>query len=183
MKNKKAFSIIAILTIMIAVVTVVVVVISHKKAEQLVPHIAFVENSTREDCLFICASGDIYAATSEEAFLMDFSQLAEKIQEGNYADILKFMGNTDAGKVKKMYQLYSSVVLNKDYYVAHKKGAEPAQNEYGGKARYWSGVYYNDDGVLMTRGIYQSNMNKICSDTRAYDIVEWMYDCLKGYIE
>lgn len=188
MKNKKKVSSIAILIMLIVAAMAVIVVISNKETEQQIPYIAFVENSTREDCLFICANGDIFAATSEEAFIMDFSELAEKIQEDNYADILEFMGTTDAGKVKKMYRLYSSVVLKDGYYVTSRKEEGPALQvyggkEYGGKVRYWSGIYYDDEGELMSRGIYQSNSDMICSDIRAYVIVEWMYECLKDYME
>ena len=101
MKIKKIKSIIMILILLIISVTTVLVVIRNKKLEQQIPYIAFVENSTREDCIFICANGDIYASTSEEAFTMDFSEMAVKIQGDDYSDILEFVGTTDAKKVKK----------------------------------------------------------------------------------
>lgn len=183
MKIKKIKSIIMILILLIISVTTVLVVIRNKKLEQQIPYIAFGENSTREDCIFICSNGEIYAATSEEAFLMDLSETAKKIQEDDYADILEFVGTTDAKKVKRMYRLYSTVVLNEDYRVKSKKEIVPASQEYGGKVRYWYGNYYDEEGELHTICIYQSNADKFCSDIRAYSIVRWMYNCLKDYME
>lgn len=178
-KTKKASVIVIVIIIIIMVVAVLVVA----RREEKIPYIAFMENHTREECLFICANGDIYASTSEEAFTMDFAEMEEKIQANDYADILKFMGTTDAKKVKKMYKLYTSIVINNEYHVANKKGEQPASQEYGGKVRYWSGIYYNDEGELVTRNIYQSNAGKVCSNKLAYIIVKWMYNCLKEYIE
>ena len=183
MKIKKIKSIIMILILLIISVTTVLVVIRNKKLEQQIPYIAFAENSTREDSIYICSDGDIYAATSEDAFTMDFAEMAEKIQEDDYADVLEFVGTTDAKKVKKMYRLFSSVVLNEDYRVKSKKKIVPTSQEYGGKVRYWSGRYYDEEGELHTRCIYQSNVDKFCSDIRAYSIVRWMYNCLKDYME
>ena len=183
MKIKKIKSIIMILILLIISVTTVLVVIRNKKLEQQIPYIAFMENRSRSECLFICANGDIYAATSEEAFTMDFSEMAEKIQEDDYADVLEFVGTTDAKKVKKMYRLYSVVVLNENYRVKSKKKIVPASHEYDDKVSYWSGLYYDDEGELMPRVIYHSNADKVCSDIRAYKIVEWMYNCLKDYME
>lgn len=82
-----------------------------------------------------------------------------------------------------MYRLFSSVVLNEDYRVKSKKKIVPASQEYGGKVRYWYGRYYDEEGELHTRCIYQSNADKFCSDIRAYSIVRWMYNCLKDYME
>jgi len=183
MKNKKVRLIITILILLVISVTTVLVVIRNKKLEQQIPYIAFMENFSRSECLFICSNGDIYASISEEAFTMDFSEMAKKIQEDDYADVLEFVGTTDAKKVKKMYRLYSSVVLNEDYRVKSKKRDEPASQEYGGKVRYWYGIYCNDDGEFLTKKIYQSNADKFCSDIRAYSIVRWMYNCLKDYME
>ena len=183
MMNKKIKSIIMILILLVISVTTVLVVIRNKKLEQQIPYIAFVENSTREDCIFICSDGDIYAATSEDAFTMDFAEMAKKIQEDDYADVLEFVGTTDAKKVRKKYRLFLKVVLRDGYYVTSKYKIMPTSKEYGGKVRYWSGIYYDDEGVLKSCGIYQSNADMVCSDIRAYKIVEWMYNCLKDYME
>ena len=183
MLKKRKIMIISVTILFIVALVTVVAVVTNRKLEQKLPYIAFMENSTREDCIFICANGDIYAAASEEAFVADLSETAKKIREDNYGDMLELVGTTDAGTVKLMYGLYLAVVLKDEYFVTSVYKDVPAFKEYGGKVRYWTGVYYDEKGEMMPRGIYQSNADKVCSDMRAYIIVGWLYDCLKDYIE
>ena len=151
--------------------------------DRRIPYIAFMENSTREDCLFICFDGGIYAAISEAAFTAEPEELEKKIKEKDYADMPEFVGTTDADKVYKMHRLMCRVALKEGYHVDHKSTMAPSGKEYGGKVRYWNGFYFNEEGETKVRGFYKSNADLVCSDKRAYKIVKWMYNCLKEYME
>lgn len=164
------------------------IIVRSKQRERPIPNVVFIQNSTREDCIYICSNGAIYAAMSEEAFITPISELDEKIQQNNYEDILELVGTTDPQKVRKMYSLFLSVVVNDRYRLRPISNEIPngstsvaAANNYENKKQYWTGIYYNDEGCLTTRGIYESRSDLICSDKRAYKIVQWIYDCLKEY--
>ena len=156
-----------------------------------IPYIAFMYNSTRENCLYICTDGDIYASTSEESFVMSHEEVIDKIKQNDYSDILKYVGKTNAGKVRKMYRLFSRVVLDEDYYVDYISMDVPASTEYGGKEGYWYGIYESEydefneieEGELMTCAIYISNAGYYCTDKRGYKIVDWMHEVLKDYMK
>ncbi len=181
MKRKKVIALIVILCILLLAGTVVFLVFDRN--DWRIPYIAFMENSTREDCLYICSDGDIYAAVSEVAFTTKTEELEKKIKEKDYADILEFVGTTDADKVYEMHQLMCKVAIKEGYYFEYESITAPKGKEYGGKVRYWNGYYYNDEEAMEVCGFYRSNAGVICSDKRAYKIVEWMYDCLKEYME
>lgn len=156
-----------------------------------IPYIAFMYNSTREDCLYICSDGDIYASTSEESFVMSHEEVIDKIKQNDYSDILKYVGKTNARKVRKMYRLFSRVVLDEDYYVDYISNSVPASTEYEGKNGKWYGIYaceadeYEgcEEGELWSCVIYYSNADRCCTDKRGYKIVDWMYECLKDYMK
>lgn len=181
MKRKKVIVSILVLCILLLVGVAVSFLLCGKKHQ--VPYIAFMENSTREDCLYICSDGNIYAAISEEAFTMTPEELERRIKENDYADILKFMGTTDASNVYRMHRLMCKVAIKGEYLLLDETIIEPDRDEYGEKKRYWNGYYYNEYGKVDVFGFYRSNSDVICSDKRAYKIVNWMYDCLKEYME
>jgi len=180
MKKKRRTVIVFSIGIILACIAVLVIAKVRENRREI-PYIAFMENFDRSSCLYICANGYIYASTSEEAFTTPIAELSEKIQCNEYADILKFVGTTDARKVYNMYCLFEKVVVTEDYYIASKSNSGPASDKYGEKVRYWTGIGYNEDGHLTYYTIYQSKSDKICSDKRAYKILEWMYECLKDY--
>ena len=100
-----------------------------------------------------------------------------------------FIGGTCG--VRKMYRLFSRVVLDEDYYVSYISMDVPASTEYGGKKGYWYGIYESEydefneieEGELITCVIYISNAGRYCTDKRGYKIVDWMYEVLKDYME
>lgn len=147
-----------------------------------IPYIAFKYNTRRENSLYICSDGKIFVSTSEEAFMMAKEEIITKIKQNDYSDILEYVGTTKPAKVRKMYRLFSRVVLKEDYRVRRLYYAVPASAEYGGTVGYWYGVYSGGDGKLKVKTIYHSNSEEYCSDKRAYKIVDWMYECLKEYM-
>lgn len=180
MKKKKWFILIPITLVLL--VCAVFFVINIIEVRRTVPYIAFMQNSTRTNCLYICSNGDIYAATSEESFVMDFPELIECIKEKEYADILEYVGSTNRWEVQKMHRLFREVVVNEEYRVYPRRPDGPSADEYGGSEGYWGGIYY-DDGIPKYKEIYTSNADMLCTDERAYEIVDWMYDCLKDYMK
>lgn len=146
------------------------------------PYITFMSNSDRETCLYICRNGDIYASLPEKSFLMDKSELIEKIRKNDYAGVLECVGETDAGKVREMYRLFSEVVLAEGYNVEYPKLGILNSASYDEEKWYWYGLCYDEVGDAETRVIYISDGVRVCSDERAYEIVDWMYDVLKDYM-
>lgn len=180
MKKKKWLIILLILAVVAVCVSFLVIRIKQNKR---IPYIAFMYNSTREDCLYICSNGKIYAAVSEESFVMSHEKVIQKIKQNDYGDILEYVGSTNASKVCKMYRLFSKVVFSEDYFVKDIRNFGPALTEYDGKEGHWYGLYSDEKGKLMTAVIYHSNVDKYCTDERAYKIVDWMYDTLKDYMK
>lgn len=184
---KKTKWLIIVPCVVILICATIFIALKFEEDNREIPYIAFMENFDRANCLYICANGDIYASTSEEAFSTPLAELSAKIQREEYADILEFVGTTDAKEVRKMYRLFCSVVLKEGYYCSNRTNTEPdaggTSGGYENKVRYWSGMYYNDKEKLVTKMIYESKSDKICTDKRAYKIVEWMYECLKDYFD
>ena len=171
-----------IVTVLITMALLGVVLFVGKVAEnRQIPYIAFMSNADRETCLYICKNGDIYASLSEESFLMEKSELIEKIRKKDYAGVLEYVGETDAKQVREMYRLFSEVVLAEGYYVEVSDSGIPNSASYDEEAWYWYGLCYDEAKAVETRVIYISDDTRVCSDKRAYEIVEWMYDVLKEY--
>jgi len=167
-------SIVLILSVFLIVNKLVIV--------RTIPHVSFMYNISRAKCFYICSNGDIYASTSEESFEMEFSELIECIKQKEYEDILIHVGNTDGRRVRKMYRLFLEVVVNEDYGVRPERYYGPQTEEYGGTEALFGGIYYDENRVPTYDTIYISNAGRICSDERAYEIVDWMYDVLKDYM-
>ena len=147
-----------------------------------IPHVSFMYNISRNKCFYICSNGDIYASTSEESFEMDFSELIECIKQKEYEEILIHVGKTDGRKVREMYHLFLEVVVNEEYWVRPERYDGPQAEEYGGTEALFGGIYYDENRVPTYDKIYMSNADMLCSDERAYEIVDWMYDVLKDYM-
>lgn len=167
-------SIVLILSVFLIVNKLVIV--------RTIPHVSFMYNISRAKCFYICSNGDIYASTSEESFEMEFSELIECIKQKEYEDILIHVGNTDGRRVRKMYRLFLEVVVNEDYWVRPERYDGPQTGEYGGAEALFGGIYYDENRVPTYDKIYVSNADKLCSDERAYEIVDWMYEVLKDYM-
>lgn len=186
---KKKQWIIKILFLLVIICCVIVfIIVRNKQRECPIPNVVFIQNSTREDCMYICSNGNIYASISEEAFITPLSELDEKIQQNNYKDILEYVGTADSQKVHKMYSLFLRVVLKDGYCLKPKSNIIPngsigvsTANNYEDKRQYWTGIYYNDEGCLAYKAIYESGTDMVCSDKRAYKIVQWICDCLEEY--
>ena len=99
----------------------------------------------------------------------------------DYAGFLEYVGETDAGQVREMYRLFSEVVLAEGYYVEFSSSGIPNSASYDDEKWYWYGLCYDETGDVETRVIYVSDDARVCSDKRAYEIVEWMYNVLKEY--
>lgn len=172
-----------IFTLLIIIVLFgVAVFVSNVVENRQIPYIAFMSNHDRKTCLYICRNGDIYASLSEEAFLMNESDLIDKIRKNDYAGVLEYVGRTDARKVKEMHRLFSEVVLAEGYYVQFPSSGIPNSAGYDDEKWYWYGLCYDEEGEVEIRVIYISDKVRECSDKRAYEIVDWMYDVLKDYM-
>ncbi len=106
--------------------------------------------------LFIVALVTVVAVVTNRKLEQKLPYIAfmeNSTREDNYGDMLELVGTTDAGTVKLMYGLYLAVVLKDEYFVTSVHKDVPAFKEYGGKVRYWTGVYYDEEGKMIPRGI------------------------------
>lgn len=179
MKNKRW---IIFISIVITALIGIVLLVGRMLECRQIPYIAFMSNRDRETCLYICRNGDIYTSLSEESFLMEKSELIEIIRKNDYGDVLEYVGKTDARMVREMHCLFSEVVLAEGYYVQYPKLGIPNSASYDEEKWYWYGLCYDEAGNVETRVIYISDGVRVCSDKRAYEIVDWMYDVLKNYM-
>ena len=148
-----------------------------------IPYIAFMSNHDRETCLYICKNGDIYASTSGESFIMEKSDVVERICQNDYSDILNYVGSIKAREVRHMYDLFSEVVLDEEYRLRTLTYDEPEDPRYNPGKWYWYGWYYDEHGEFLSEIIYISDDDHECSDRRAYEIVDWMCEVLKEYMK
>ena len=178
MKKRRIIAVVASIVLILSVFLIV----NKLVIVRTIPHVSFMYNISRAKCLYICSNGDIYASTSEESFGMEFSELIECIKQKEYEDILIHVGNADGRKVRKMYRLFLEVVVNENYGVRPERYDGPQAEAYGGPEALFGGIYYDENRVPIYDTIYISNADMLCSDERAYEIVDWMYDVLKDYM-
>ena len=196
MKNKKrSFCIIGaaalIALLVVGLITFMVYIDFQQKITiyDRMPFIAFYSNTTREDGIYICSNGDMYQGVSEESFLMASEDIANRIKNKEFDGFLKYLGNCGEDKTKQMYVKFYRICVNETYRVERRSYEEPknATKESNGSQgfetyhRYWFGFYADENGIVNPCEIYISKEGLVCSDTRAYKIVEWMYDCLVQY--
>ena len=186
MKKKRCM---IVVLIAIFVVCILFLVIREVIIARTIPHIAFSHNTSRAKCLYICSDGNIYASTSEESFEMENSELAERIKQEDYDDILVYVGHTNVRMLRKMYRLFTEVVIKQEYGVyptvieVPNSGEHDGSGEYGGSEGYWGGYYYDENRDIKYDSIYVSNADMRCTDERALEIVDWMYETLKDYMK
>lgn len=186
MKKKRGM---IVVLISVVVICILFLIIREVIIARTIPHIAFMHNTSRAKCLYICSDGNIYASTSEESFVMENSELAERIKQENYDDILVYVGHTNVRTLRKMYRLFTEVVVNQKYGVYSTVIEVPNSREYGGSGEYggseghWGGFYYDENRDIKYDSIYVSNADMRCTDERAMEIVDWMYETLKDYMK
>ena len=150
------------------------------------PFLVFEANSTREDCIFFCSNGDMYQGFSEESFLMQLDEIAQRIQEDRYDGLLRYLGNCGEKETRQMYVLFYRVCRIGEYQLERPLWVPTSQQtrsrEYSGRRRYYNGCYFYD-GKLDMMTIYTDREECWCSDERAYKVVDWMHDCIVKYAQ
>ena len=197
MRRKQIYIICAGIALSILVICVIGIVhkITDQKNTDLIlkkmPYIVFYSNSSRTDGVYFCSNGDMYLGYSEDAFEMPWEEIAKKIQNNEYDGLLKFLGNCGSEETRQKYLLFYEVCVNDSYHMERNSHEEPkgkayGQNsgqEYDARHRYWIGVTLDDNGKMKLHEFYISAEKRECSDERAYEIVQWMYDCLVRYAD
>lgn len=179
MKKRKPWLLISIfIVLLLGTVVIVGAVIKYKK----IPYVAFICNHRITPCLYICKNGDVYASTSEELFTSDMAEI-EQIRRNGFADSINYVGSTNAREVCHMYDLFSEVVLDEQYRVNDMTDEGVPERRYNPKTRHWYGVHLDENGNAKVKMIYISDDDHECSDKRAYEIVDWMFETLKDYMK
>ncbi len=187
MKKGRWILISLLLVIVLGVVLIVITERLKTKREEeniKIPYITFMHNFNRADCLFLCSDGSIYASTSEEAFLMSFSELAEKAEQKKYEGILELVGTTDAQKVREMYHVFYQVVVEEGIrfnYPMVEPNVEDPESEK--ERHYWKGLYYSDEGELEKDTFFIAKKQGTCSDERLLALMDWLHGCLSKHMK
>lgn len=186
MNQKKRAVKIIILLLMIGSSLCMGLIIYNQQNNRPMPDIVFYTNSTRIDSLFFCSNGDLYLGFSEESFLMSMEDVSKRIQQNDYGDILKYVGNVGEGKIKRMYAFYQNVCLKDGYHLECSSYLVPnGGREYDDFNRGWYGIYFDERGQMKLSTIYRSRDREgaeyECSDVRAYTLVKWMHKCMIKY--
>lgn len=120
--------------------------------------------------------GNVYSSTEEEIIKGDYSKILEKVNSGE----LNAVGKVSVSVVREKFNLLKAIARNRKFEL--KETEQQAYPDVVSDYLWWEGYYYTRKDEIKSILFYQyTTFRKYykSTDSRAYDIAEWMYNVTK----